>query len=55
MQNTNNKYRYFSGKFKTAEEAKEEQKRLKKKFSGAFIVAFDNDKLIPIEQAIQKL
>ncbi len=55
MQNANNIHRYFSGRFSTAEQAREEQKRLKKKFSGAFIVAFENNKLIPFEEAMKKL
>lgn len=55
MHHTNSTYRYFSGRFDSAEKARAEQKRLRKKFSGAFIVAFDNNQLIPFEQAIQKL
>ncbi len=55
MQNSNNIYRYFSGKFASAEQAREEQKRLLKKFKGAFIVAFENNELIPFEKAMQKL
>jgi N-acetylmuramoyl-L-alanine amidase len=55
MQNSNNIYRYFSGKFNSAEEAREEQKRLRKKFTGAFVVAFENDVLISFEQAMEKM
>ena len=55
MSLSNNGYKYFSGKFDTLEEARTEQKRLQKKFPGAFIVAFDNNKLIPFEQVKQKL
>lgn len=48
-------YRYFSGKHASAEEARAEQKRLQKKFKGAFVVAFENDELIPVDKALQKL
>ena len=55
MQQNNKTYKYFCGRFATAEQAREEQKRLRKKFSGAFVVAFENDKLIPVASALQKL
>jgi N-acetylmuramoyl-L-alanine amidase len=55
MQNRNNVYRYFSGKYNSAEAAREEQKRLRKKFNGAFVVAFEENELIPVEKAMQKL
>ncbi len=55
MNQSNNIYRYFSGRFDTPEKARIEQKRLQKKFPGAFIVAFENNELIPFEQAKQKL
>ncbi len=55
MQKSNNIYRYFSGNFTSAVNAREEQKRLRKKFKDAFVVAFENNELIPYEEAIQKL
>lgn len=55
IQNTNNVYKYFSGKYDSPEKALKEQKRLRKKFSDAFVVAFKNNQLIPIDQAKQNL
>lgn len=55
LQKTNYGYRYFSGRFSSAEEARAEQKRLRKKFSGAFMVAFENDELVPVNKALPKL
>lgn len=55
MQNTNNVYKYFSGRFDSAEQALKEQKRLRKKFPDAFVIAFDNNQLISFDQALQKL
>ena len=55
MQNQGQVYRYFSGKFKTAQHARDEQKRLQNKFKGAFVVAFVNNELVTVETAAQKL
>lgn len=55
MHKTDRGYRYFSGKFNSAEEAREEQKRLRKKFLGAFVVAFENEELVPVRNVLQKL
>ncbi len=55
MHNTGNGYRYFAGKFSSAQEARTEQKRLRKLFKGAFVVAFDNNELVPVNIALQKL
>ncbi len=55
MQNQGNIYRYFCGKYNSAEQARQAQYRLRVKFKGAFVVAFENDELIPVETAIQKL
>lgn len=55
MQNQGNIYRYFCGKYYTAEQARQAQNRLRGKFNGAFVVAFENDELIPVETAIQRL
>jgi len=54
MHNEGQVYRYFSGKYNTVEKAREEQKRLQKKFNGAFVVAFVNNELVPVETAFQK-
>lgn len=54
MQNQGQVYRYFSGKFKTVQHAREEQKRLQRKFNGAFVVAFINNELVSVETAVQK-
>lgn len=48
-------HRYFSGKFETLENARKEKKRLQPKFSGAFIVAFENGKLISVKKALRKM
>ena len=55
MQQENKIYRYFCGKHKTLNQAREAQKRLQPKFKGAFVVAFANDELTPVETAVQKL
>jgi len=55
MKQDNKVYKYFSGKFISADQAREEQKRLRKKFNGAFVVAFKNDELVPVTKALQKL
>jgi N-acetylmuramoyl-L-alanine amidase len=55
MKQHNKVYKYFSGKFTSADQAREEQKRLRKKFNGAFVVAFKDDELVPVNRASQKL
>lgn len=55
MQSTGNTYRYFCGKFQSPEQARAAQKRLRSKFKGAFVVAFEDDILIPVEKAIGKM
>lgn len=55
MQNEGKTFRYFCGKYKTARDANTAQQRLQEKFRGAFVVAFENDKLIPVATALQKL
>ena len=47
--------RYFSGKFKTYENAIEEKTRLQNKFGGAFVVAFEKDKLISVKKVLGKM
>ena len=55
VKNEGKGYRYFSGKYASHAEARKEQSRLQKKFTGAFVVAFENDQLIPVSKALQKL
>lgn len=50
-----NIYRYYAGKFPTYEKALKEKQRLQSKFNGAFIVAFENDKLISVKKALGKM
>jgi len=50
-----NIYRYYSGKFSTYEKALKEKRRLQAKFNGAFIVAFENEKLISVKKALGKM
>ncbi|NQU85729.1 MAG: N-acetylmuramoyl-L-alanine amidase [Mariniphaga sp.] len=47
-------YKYYIGKYKDYNQASIEKVRLNKKFEGAFVVAFDGNKTIPIKEAIQK-
>ena len=44
--------RYFSGKFKTIKEAETEKYRIQKKYKNAFVVAFENNKLISVKKAL---
>lgn len=55
MQNSGKTYRYFCGKYSTIEQAKAERKRLRSSFNGAFVVAFENGELIPVDEALQKM
>ncbi len=55
MQNQGHVYRYFYGKFNSVQQARKEQKRLQSKFKGAFVVAFENNELVPVETAVQKM
>ena len=49
--NYGNIYKYFTGSFKTYEEAKTEKERITKKFPDAFVVSFKNDELISVKMA----
>jgi len=49
-----NYYKYFTSGLASLTQAKEERERLKSKFSGAFIVAFKGDKVIPIGEVQKK-
>ncbi|MBW6535934.1 MAG: N-acetylmuramoyl-L-alanine amidase [Mariniphaga sp.] len=55
MQNQGQVYRYFSGRFKSVQHARKEQKRLQNKFNGAFVVAFVNNELVSVQTATQNL
>jgi N-acetylmuramoyl-L-alanine amidase len=48
-------HRYFCGKFESLENARKEKNRLQAKFSGAFIVAFEDGKLISVKKALRKM
>ncbi len=47
--------RYYSGKFENAEDAEAEKSRIQKKYPAAFIVAFENNKLISVKKALLKM
>jgi len=47
--------RYYSGKFKSYDEALAERNRIQKKFKSAYIVAFENNQLISLKKAQGKL
>ena len=47
--------RYFSGKFDNYDEAVKEKNRIEKKFPESFIVAFENNELISVKMALEKL
>lgn len=48
-------HRYFSGMFNNLKKAQEEKNRLQDKFNGAFIVAFEDGKLISVKKALRKM
>ncbi len=47
--------RYYSGKFNTIEEAETEKIRIQNKYESAFVVAFENNKLISVKKALRKM
>ena len=47
--------RYYSGKFLNMAEAEAEKNRIQKKFKSAYVVAFENNKLISIKKALGKM
>lgn len=47
--------RYYSGKFKTMDEAIKERTRLQGKYTSAYIVAIENNKLISIKKALEEM
>lgn len=52
-QEASNLNRYFSGKFNSLEEANMERDRIRKKYKNAFVVAFQDDKLISVKKAME--
>lgn len=47
--------RYFSGKFQTLKDAENEKKRIQGKFPESFVVAFENNELISVKKALEKM
>jgi len=47
--------RYYSGKFQTLKEAENEKNRIQRKFPESFIVAFENNELISVKKALEKM
>jgi N-acetylmuramoyl-L-alanine amidase len=47
--------RYYSGKFNTLQEAEKEKKRIQGKFPQSFVVAFENNELISVKKALEKM
>jgi len=54
-QNDRKIHRYFSGRFENLEKARKAKNQLQPKFNGAFIVAFENGKLISVKKALRKM
>ncbi|MCG6187628.1 N-acetylmuramoyl-L-alanine amidase family protein [Maribellus maritimus] len=48
--NTGKIYKYYSGKFESYDDAVAERKRLQGKFKDAFIVVFEDDKLVSVKK-----
>ncbi|TNF43750.1 MAG: N-acetylmuramoyl-L-alanine amidase [Bacteroidetes bacterium] len=47
--------RYFSGKFQNLKDAENEKKRIQGKFPESFVVAFENNELISVKKALEKM
>jgi N-acetylmuramoyl-L-alanine amidase len=52
---TNDIARYYSGKFDNYDEAIREKKRIEKKFPQSFVVAFENNEIISVKKAMEKM
>jgi N-acetylmuramoyl-L-alanine amidase len=52
---TNDMTRYYSGKFDNYEDAVTEKQRIEKKFPEAFVVAFENNEIISVKKAMEKM
>lgn len=46
--------RYYSGKFYNFRDADNEKRRIEKKFPDSFVVAFENNEIISVKEAIEK-
>lgn len=46
-------YKYYIGKFETFEEARRQREVLQRKFPGAFVIAFEGDEQINLNEALQ--
>jgi N-acetylmuramoyl-L-alanine amidase len=49
------KSRYYSGKFSSLQEAENEKKRIQGKFPESFVVAFENNEIISVKKALEKM
>jgi N-acetylmuramoyl-L-alanine amidase len=47
--------RYYSGKFYTLQDAENEKKRILGKFPESFVVAFENNEIISVKKALEKM
>jgi N-acetylmuramoyl-L-alanine amidase len=52
---TNEMLRFYSGKFDKYEDAVKEKKRIEKKFPQSFVVAFENNEIISVKKAMEKM
>jgi N-acetylmuramoyl-L-alanine amidase len=52
---TNEISRFYSGKFGKYEDALKEKKRIEKKYPESFVVAFENDEIISVKKAREKM
>lgn len=52
---TNEMSRFYSGKFDNYEDAVKEKKRIEKKFPESFVVAFENNEIISVKKAREKM
>lgn len=52
---TNEISRFYSGKFDKYEDAEKEKKRIEKKYPEAFVVAFENNEIISVKKAREKM
>lgn len=52
---TNEISRFYSGKFDKYEDAVKEKKRIEKKFPESFVVAFENNEIISVKKAREKM
>jgi N-acetylmuramoyl-L-alanine amidase len=50
-----NIYRYYAGKFDSVNEANNHFKNIKVKFPDAFVVAIENNQVIPVKKALEKM